>query len=238
MANKTKKVKGTKQTLQYVETQEKLHVKQIKCKNQRQKEFLQTIDSHEVTICTGPAGTSKTYTAVYAALKALEKKEVEQIILLKPNLDVGGFELGLLPGSFEEKTDPYLYSYYDQIDQMIGEDWRNSLIKDGKIKVIPIALLRGRTFLNSFVLADEIQNCNYEAFKTIITRIGEGSRYVLMGDIGQIDLKKKNQSPLKDIINLFKDDPQIGTFEFTEEDVIRHPIITHILNKLKTIENN
>ena len=234
---KSKKVKGTKQTLEYVEEEFKLHVKQIKCRSAKQKQLLKTIEDNIVTLCTGPAGTAKTYTAVYAALKALEKKEVEQILLLKPNVDVGGFELGLLPGSYEEKTDPYLYSYYDQIDQMIGEDARKKLIHDGLIKVVPIALLRGRTFLNSFCLIDEVQNCNYEAFKTIITRIGEGSKYVLMGDIGQIDFKHKGASALEKMVSLFKDDPEIGTFEFTEEDVVRHPIITHILNKLKEIEN-
>ena len=145
---KSKKVKGTKQTLEYVEEEFKLHVKPIKCRSLKQKQFLKTIEDHVITLGIGPAGTSKSYTAVYAALKALEKKEVEQILLLKPNVDVGGFELGLLPGSYEEKTDPYLYSYYDQIDQMVGEETRNRLIKEGFIKIVPIALLRGRTFLN------------------------------------------------------------------------------------------
>ena len=233
---KSKKVKGTKQTLEYVEEEFKLHVKPIKCRSLKQKQFLKTIEDHVITLGIGPAGTSKSYTAVYAALKALEKKEVEQILLLKPNVDVGGFELGLLPGSYEEKTDPYLYRYYDQIDQMVGEETRNRLIKEGFIKIVPIALLRGRTFLNSFCLIDEVQNCNYEAFKTIITRIGEGSKYVITGDCGQIDFKHKEASALKRMVDLFKDDDQVGTFEFTEEDVVRHPIITHILNKLKEIE--
>lgn len=236
MGHKTKKVKGTKQTLQYVEEPDKFHVKQIKCKNLRQKEFLQVLENNTISICIGPAGTSKTYTAVYNALKALEKKQVEQIILIKPNIDIPGYELGFLPGDYQEKLDPYLYSYYDQIDKIIGEKFRIQLIKEEKIKIIPIALLRGRTFEHSYVIIDEIQNCNYDAFKTIITRIGEGSIYNLLGDIGQIDFKKKSDSTLKRILDLFKDDPKIGTFEFTEEDVVRHPLITHILEKLKTIE--
>ena len=236
MGHKTKKVKGTKQTLQYVEEPDKFHVKQIKCKNLRQKEFLQVLENNTISICIGPAGTSKTYTAVYNALKALEKKQVEQIILIKPNIDIPGYKLGFLPGDYQEKLDPYLYSYYDQIDKIIGEKFRIQLIKEEKIKIIPIALLRGRTFEHSYVIIDEIQNCNYDAFKTIITRIGEGSIYNLLGDIGQIDFKKKSDSTLKRILDLFKDDPKIGTFEFTEEDVVRHPLITHILEKLKTIE--
>lgn len=234
---KSKKKSGTKQTLEFVEKEEKFHVKQIKCRSQKQKQFLKVLESNQITICIGPAGTSKTYTAVYNALKALEKKQVEQIILIKPNIDIPGYELGFLPGDYQEKLDPYLYSYYDQIDKIIGEKFRVQLIKEGKIKVIPIALLRGRTFENSYCIIDEIQNCNYDAFKTIITRIGEGSVYNLLGDVGQIDFKKKSESALQKILDLFRDDPQIGTFEFTEEDVVRHPLITHILNKLKTIEN-
>jgi len=119
---------------------------------------------------------------------------------------------------------------------MIGESARERLIQENLIKIVPIALLRGRTFRNSFILVDEVQNCNYEAFKTVITRIGEGSKYVLMGDVGQIDFRKKESSPFQRILDLFKDDTEIGTFEFDETDVIRHPIITHILKKLKEIE--
>lgn len=236
MSGKSKKVKGTKQTLEYVETPEKFHVPQIKCKSAKQKAFLKVLESNTITICTGPAGTAKTYTAVYAALKALEKKQVEQIILIKPNLDLPGYELGYMPGDYQEKMDPYIISYYDQIDKMIGEKFRVQLVKEGKIKIVPIALLRGRTFENSYCIIDEIQNCNYDAFKTIITRIGEGSVYNLIGDYGQIDFRKKSESALQKILDLFKDDPLIGTFEFTEEDVVRHPLITHILNKLKEIE--
>lgn len=233
---KSKKKSGTKQTLEYIETPKVFHVKTIKCRSAKQKEFLKVLDSNTVTICTGPAGTAKTYTAVYSALKALEKKQVDQIILIKPNISIPGFDLGYLPGGISEKLDPFVYSYYDQLDKMIGEEERKRLIGEGKLIITPISTLRGRTFEHSYVIVDEVQNCNYEAFKTVITRIGEGSIYVLMGDVGQIDWRNKAESPLQKILNLFKDDPEVGTFEFTEDDVIRHPIITHILKKLKTIE--
>lgn len=233
---KSKKKKDTKQTLEYVETEKKFHVPTIKCRSAKQKEFLRVLESHEVTICTGPAGTSKTYTAVYNALKALEKKQVDQIILIKPNIDVPGFELGFLPGSYYEKIDPYCQSFYDQIDKMVGEEKRKQLIGDGKIKLVPIGLCRGRTFDHSYCIIDEVQNCNYDAFKTLITRIGEGSVYNLMGDVGQIDFRHKNESALQRILDLFKDDDTIGTFEFTEDDVVRNPLITKILKKLKTLE--
>ena len=234
---KSKKKFGTKQQLEYVEKEEKLHVNRIKCRSQKQKQFLKVLESNTVTICIGPAGTSKTYTAVYNALKSLEKKQVDQIVLIKPNLELQGYELGFLPGSLENRMDPYMQSYYDQIDKIIGEKARIKLMEEKRLQIIPITFLRGRTFEHSYVIIDEIQNCNYDAFKTIITRIGEGSIYNLLGDIGQIDFKKKSESALKKILDLFRDDSEIGTFEFTEEDVVRHPIITHILNKLKTIEN-
>ena len=233
---KSKKKSGTKQQLEFVQKEEKFHVRQIKCRSQKQKQFLKVLESNTITICIGPAGTAKTYTAVYQALKSLEKKQVEQIVLIKPNLELPGYEMGFLPGDMQAKQNPYMLSYYDQIDKIIGEKFRVQLIKEEKIKIVPISTLRGRTFENSYCIIDEIQNCNYDAFKTIITRIGEGSQYVLMGDIGQIDFKKKSESALQKILDLFKDDSEIGTFEFTEEDVVRHPLITHILNKLKILE--
>lgn len=235
--SKSKKAKKAKQTTEFIEKEEKFHIKPIKCRSQKQKEFLNVLENNQITICIGPAGTSKTYTAVYNALRALEKKQVDQIILIKPNIDIPGYEMGFLPGDYLDKLSPYYYSYNDQIDKIIGEEFRKQLIKENKIKIIPIATLRGRTFDRSYCIIDEIQNCNYDAFKTIITRIGEGSIYNLMGDIGQIDFKKKSESALKKILDLFKDDPKIGTFEFTEDDVVRNPLITHILKKLKTIEN-
>lgn len=129
-----------------------------------------------------------------------------------------------------------MQSFYDSIDKMIGEDWRKKLVADNKLVVIPIAFLRGRTLEHSYCIIDEAQNCNAEAFKTIITRIGEGTIFNILGDCSQIDFKKKTESVLEKIVKLFKDDELIGSFEFTEDDVVRHHLITHILKKLKTIE--
>lgn len=155
MSGKSKKVKGTKQTLEYVEQPEKLHVKAIKCKNQRQKEFLNSIDSHEVTICNGLAGSGKTYVALYYALKALEKGQCEKIVLVKSVTTLDQEDIGFLPGDIQQKMDPFLYSYYGNIDKIIGEEWRKKLVKEGKIQVQPLAYIRGINIDNAICIIDE-----------------------------------------------------------------------------------
>jgi phosphate starvation-inducible PhoH-like protein len=155
MSGKSKKVKGTKQTLEYVEQPEKLHVKTIKCKNQRQKEFLNSIDSHEVTICNGLAGSGKTYVALYYALKALEKGQCDKIVLVKSVTTLDQEDIGFLPGDIQQKMDPFLYSYYGNIDKIIGEEWRKRLVKEGKIQVQPLAYIRGINIDNAVCIIDE-----------------------------------------------------------------------------------
>lgn len=236
MGSKSKKVKGTKQTLQRVETPEKLHVKQIKCKNQRQKEFLSTIDSHEVTICTGIAGCGKTYLAAYKALKMLEKNQIEKIVLVKSVTTLPDEEVGFLPGDIREKLDPFMISFYGNIDKIIGEDWRKKLIREGKIQIQPLAFIRGINIDNAMVILDECQNLTINTFKSIITRIGQDSKYIIMGDTEQIDIKKKDKSVLSKLIELFRDSESVGTISFTDEDCVRNPIIPYLLDKIKTIE--
>ena len=233
---KSKKVKGTKQTLEFVETPEKLHVKQIKCKNQRQKEFLNTIDSHEVTICTGIAGCGKTYLAAYKALKMLEKNQIEKIVLVKSVTTLPDEEVGFLPGDIHEKLDPFMISFYGNIDKIIGEDQRKRLIKEGKIQIQPLAFIRGINIDNAIVILDECQNLTINTFKSIITRIGQDSKYIIMGDIEQIDIKRKDKSVLSKLIELFRDSESVGTVSFTDEDCVRNPIIPYLLDKIKTIE--
>lgn len=237
MSGKSKKVKGTKQTLEYVEQPEKLHVKAIKCKNQRQKEFLNSIDSHEVTICNGLAGSGKTYVALYYALKALEKGQCEKIVLVKSVTTLDQEDIGFLPGDIAEKMSPFLFSYTGNIDKLIGEDWRKRLFKENKIQVQPLAFIRGINIDNAICIIDECQNLYLDAFKSIITRIGENSKYIILGDTQQIDRHDKQNSILQKILDLFKDSDLVGTVEFKDEDCVRNPIIPKILDKLKLIEN-
>lgn len=231
---KSKKVKGTKQT--FVETEPKLHVKQIKCKNQRQKEFLSAIDSHEVTICTGIAGCGKTYLAAYKALKMLEKNQIEKIVLVKSVTTLPDEEVGFLPGNIREKLDPFMISFYGNIDKIIGEEERKRLIKEGKIQIQPLAYIRGINIDKSIVILDECQNLTINTFKSIITRIGQNSKYIIMGDTEQIDIKRKEKSVLSKLIELFRDSESVGTVSFTDEDCVRNPIIPYLLDKIKTIE--
>lgn len=233
---KTKKVKGTKQTLEYVEQVEKLHVKTIKCKNARQKEFLKTIEDKEVTICNGLAGSGKTYVALYYALKALEKGKYDKIVLVKSVTTLDQEDVGFLPGDIAQKMDPFMYSYYGNIDKIIGEEWRKRLVKEGKIQIQPLAYIRGINIDNAICIIDECQNLYLDAFKSIITRIGENSKYIILGDCQQIDRKHKKSSILEKIIAIFQDSEYVGTVEFQPEDCVRNPIIPRILDKLKLIE--
>lgn len=233
---KTKKVKGTKQTLEYIEQPEKLHVKTIKCKNTRQKEFLKTIEDKEVTICNGLAGSGKTYVALYYALKALEKGQYDKVVLVKSVTTLDQEDVGFLPGDIAQKMDPFMYSYYGNIDKIIGEEWRKRLVKEGKIQIQPLAYIRGINIDNAVCIIDECQNLYLDAFKSIITRIGENSKYIILGDCQQIDRRHKKASILEKILDLFKDSDYVGTVEFQPEDCVRNPIIPKILDKLKLIE--
>lgn len=233
---KTKKVKGTKQSLEFIEDEKKLHVKQIKCMNQRQKEFLNSMNSSEISICVGPAGCGKTYLALWQGLKYLEKNQFDGITLVKSVTPLPGEDVGYLPGSVQEKLEPFILSYTGNIDKLIGEPMRKKLINDGKIKVQPLAYIRGINIDNQFVILDECQNLTMSVFKSIITRIGQNSKYVIMGDVDQIDLKNRKTSILQKVLNIFKNDEKIGTVEFTAEDCVRNPIIPHVLDKLKEIK--
>ena len=233
---KTKKVKGTKQTLEYVEQPEKLHVKTIKCKNLRQKEFLKTMESTEITLCDGLAGSGKTYVALYFALKALEKGQCDKIVLVKSVTTLEHEDIGFLPGDYMQKLDPFMYSYFGNIDKIIGEEWRKRLVKEGKIQIQPLAYIRGINIDNAVCIIDECQNLYLDAFKSIVTRIGENSKYIILGDTQQIDKRNKSQSILQKILRLFKDSDFVGTVQFLPEDCVRNPIIPKVLDKLKALE--
>jgi len=234
---KSKKQKGTKETFEYVEEEFKFHVKPIKCKNVKQKEFLRTIDSHDVTIADGFCGSGKTYLAVYHALKRLEKNEIEKIVLVKSVVTLQGENLGYLPGNEEEKMQPFIYSLTGNIDKLVGEETRKFLMKKGKIVIQPLAFIRGINIDNAEVIIDEAQNLDFNIFKSIITRIGENSKYIITGDSSmQIDRYDKKSSILSKLTTLFENDSVVGVCTFGKEDCVRNPIITLILDKLETIE--
>ena len=211
--------------------QEKL-VRDFQPKTDKQQDFVDLINSKEVVICKGPSGSGKTYVALARALDLLGDY-YKQVIIIKSLTTVPEEELGSLPGTVERKLDPYIMSFTWNIDKICGEGAAKSLMDKKLVNVLPIAFARGISIDNSIVLIDEVQNLSYHTFKTLITRIGSKSKYILMGDVEQIDRRKKEESPLEKIFDVFKDDSIVGTIEFTDEDCVRNPIIPKILSKLR-----
>lgn len=211
--------------------QEKL-VKNFSPKTDKQQELIDLIDKKEVVIVKGPSGSGKTYTALAQSLDLLGPY-YKQIVLIKSLTTVPEEELGSLPGTVERKLDPYIMSYTWNIDKLCGEGAAKSLMDKKLISILPIAFARGISIDNSIVIIDEVQNLSFHTFKTLITRIGERSKYILLGDVEQIDRRRKEESPLEKIFEIFKDNEVIGTLEFTDEDCVRNPIIPSILYKLR-----
>lgn len=236
MAGKSRKVKGTKQQMEFVEEPKKLHVKQLKCMNLRQKEFVRAIEEKEITICSGLAGSGKTYVALAMALKMLEKQQIKQIVLVKSVQTLPDEEIGILPGELEDKMLPFMMSFFGNIDKIIGQSERKRLVGENKICIQPLAYIRGINIDESCVILDEAQNLSTNIFKSIITRIGKDSKYIIMGDTEQIDLKYKDRSSLAKMMKIFKDDPVIGVVEFGPDDCVRNPIIPHLLEKINQVE--
>lgn len=233
-----KKVKGTKQTFfkdEEIKKTKSIWVKPVKCLNERQKEFQNSIRQKEITITTGLAGSGKTFLALYNALKLLEQG-YKKIILVKSVTTVPEEEIGFLPGSVEQKMQPFIMSYTGNLNKLVGEKETEQLFKDKIVEILPLAYIRGINIDDSIVILDEAQNLTLNTFKSIITRIGNNSKYIIMGDTEQIDMKDKNKSSLIQVMDLFKDSEQVGTIKFTDEDCVRNPIIPYLLEKIKEIE--
>ena len=235
---KSKKVKGTKQTLEYVEEEKKLYVKSLKCKTKKQKEFIKTIEEKEITICVGPAGVGKGYCALSQAMKDIANGKYKQLVLVKPTVSIEDSEIGFIPGDVMQKMEPFIVSYTGNLAKILGDEEQvKTLMKNKTIVVQPLTFIRGITIDDSIVICDEFQNVSLNTFKSMITRIGENSKYIIMGDVQQCDLgKKKDKSCLQSILDLFKDKDYVGTVEFTEEDCVRNHIIPKILKDLQSIE--
>jgi len=198
----------------------------------KQAELVTSIEENEVTIAIGSAGSGKTYAAVATALSLLNQG-YEHIMLVKSVTTLPGEEVGYLKGSLSEKLDPFMMSFTWNIDKVGGKDTSKNLIEKGVIQVLPLAYIRGLSIDNSIVICDEAQNFSKHIFKSLITRIGENSKYVFLGDVEQIDRKKQSESCLAEVLDIFKDEDYIGTVEFLDEDCVRNPLIPKILEKLR-----
>ena len=202
--------------------------KQIKCKTVGQKKYADAIKRNTVVFGVGPAGTGKTYLAVCLAVSAYKGKEVEKIILTRPAVEAGE-KLGFLPGDLQTKVDPYLRPLYDALQEMFGMETYLKLMEKGVIEVAPLAYMRGRTLSNAFVILDEAQNTTVEQMKMFLTRLGDGSKMVVNGDVTQIDLPEGKRSGLKHAVSILKNIEGIETVTLTAKDVVRNPLVMSIV---------
>ena len=209
-----------------------IFVNEIKPKNIKQSLLINSIEKNEITIGLGPAGTGKTFISLASSLRLIGDK-YKKIILCKSVTSIPGENIGYLPGSVEEKMEPFIMSYVWNIDKICGEGSGKSLMDKKLIEVLPLAYIRGLSIDNSIVLIDECQNLTDHTFKTIMTRIGSNSKYIFLGDIEQIDRKNQSESCLAKVLNIFKESNVIGTIEFDDSDCVRNPIIPKILQRLR-----
>lgn len=207
----------------------------LKPRTDNQKEYIRTIAENSITFCQGLAGSGKTHIAIGMAIESLLDEKVKKIVITRPILEAGE-KIGYLPGSAEEKLHPYLLPILDEINYFISPAQYASLRLNNKIEVVPLGLMRGRNFHNAFIVADECQNASYEQLKMLITRVGQQSKLVLTGDVAQSDLSRHLQGGFIDMINILTTIEDIGYAKLEACDIVRNPIIAHILSKLEEHE--
>ncbi|UCE31702.1 MAG: PhoH family protein [Burkholderiales bacterium] len=194
----------------------------------RQRDYLRSIVSHDVTFGIGPAGTGKTYLAVACAVDAIERDAIKRIVLTRPAVEAGE-RLGFLPGDLAQKVDPYLRPLYDALYDLLGFDRTAKMFERQAIEIAPLAYMRGRTLNHAFIILDEAQNTTPEQMKMFLTRIGFGSKAVVTGDITQIDLPRGTRSGLIEATHILSEVRGIATTHFSSADVVRHPLVARIV---------
>ena len=215
-----------------------LHLKETKIKPRtpNQRHYLNAMQEYDINFGIGPSGTGKTFLAVACAISALEREQVNRIVLVRPAVEAGE-SLGFLPGDLSQKIDPYLRPLYDALYEMLGVTKITKLISKGVIEVAPLAYMRGRTLNDSFIILDEGQNTTSDQMRMFLTRIGFGSKAVITGDITQVDLPKHVQSGLRHAITLLRDIDAIRLSFFTAKDVVRHPLVQRIIEAYEKQED-
>ncbi len=207
---------------------------QVKARTVNQRRMVESCNNNDMVFAIGPAGTGKTYTAVALAVRALKNKEVRKIILTRPAVEAGE-NLGFLPGDLKDKLDPYLQPLYDALRDMIPPERLKEYLEAGTIQIAPLAYMRGRTLDKAFVILDEAQNATTSQLKMFLTRMGQTAKFVITGDLTQIDLPKKQQSGLGRSVQFLDGVKGIGFVHLNEKDVIRHPLVKAII---KAFEEN
>ena len=211
-----------------------LNFDELQYKNPAQKRFYNTISKKDITFGIGPAGCGKTYLSVHRALKELGDKDnhIDGIVIVKPLVEAAGEKIGFLPGDVEEKTAPFMMSFYYNMEQIIGKQRLEILKTNGIIQVVPMAYMRGITLSNKFVILDEAQNATPDQIKMFVTRIGEYSKYIITGDLEQSDIQK-HKSGLEDAIKRFAGVHGVGLAMFKEKDIVRHSLVKRLLKRYK-----
>ncbi len=212
------------------EQREQRYLRRVQPRTPNQKILLDAIQANPLTIAVGPAGTGKTYLAVTAAVEAFEDGRVARIVLTRPAIDAGE-SLGFLPGDLEEKMAPYLRPLFDALAERLGSKRLKKMLLDGDIEIAPVAYMRGRTLNNCFVVIDEAQNCTAAQLKMLLSRLGWHAKMVVTGDPGQSDLLA-GVSGLADIAVKLNDVPGIGIVNLVEKDIVRHPLVAEIIDRL------
>jgi len=207
----------------------------VKARTANQKRMVTAINTNDILFAIGPAGTGKTYTAVALAVRALKNKEIKRIILTRPAVEAGE-NLGFLPGDLKEKIDPYLRPLYDALDDMIPAEKLKVYLENRTIEIAPLAFMRGRTLDNCFVILDEAQNATDMQLKMFLTRMGPTAKFIVTGDVTQIDLPKKQQSGLHTALRILTDIKGIELIYLTGEDVVRHKLVRRILEAYGDIQ--
>lgn len=203
-------------------------LKKVAARSQRQHTYINALRNSSLVFGVGPAGTGKTYLATAMALSLLHAKEVKRIILTRPVVEAGE-NLGFLPGTLEEKVDPYLRPFFDAMNELVGPERTQEMMEKKIIEIAPLAYMRGRTLSHAFVMLDEAQNTTVAQMKMFLTRMGEGSRLIVSGDPTQIDLKRGVVSGLKDALRVLEGIKGIEVVHFNEADVVRHEMVSRIV---------
>jgi phosphate starvation-inducible PhoH-like protein len=202
--------------------------RQLRPRTLRQKAFVEAIESHALTLAIGPAGTGKTFLATVLAVRQLQERKVERIVLTRPAVEAGE-RLGFLPGDLQQKVDPYLRPLYDALHLLLGSERTSHLIERGVIEVAPLAYMRGRTLSDAYVIVDEAQNTTTAQMRMVLTRLGENSRMVVTGDITQIDLPAGQTSGLEEAAEVLEGVEGVALCRFSDADVVRHPLVQRLV---------
>lgn len=210
--------------------------KPIKCKTIGQKNLVKALQDTSVTVCIGPAGTGKTFLAVAEAVAEFKRGEIERIIMSRPAIEAGEERLGFLPGDLAQKVDPYLRPLYDALNDILGAEQAKRMQEKGIIEIAPLAYMRGRTLSNARIIIDESQNASLQTLKMALTRLGEGSKMVLTGDVTQIDLPKATTSGLEKVASILKTVEDVSVIRLNNQDVVRNKIVRDIIKAFEKDE--